>query len=109
MAARGALSDFFKFRGFVQRDREQKLALYREALRLNDRYSLDGRDPNGCVGVLWRGEGTWARGSSGGFGGSTAAAASAFGASPAGTAAAVGAEAADIAGLGVRGRFPQAA
>jgi len=24
-----------------------------EALRLNDRYSLDGRDPNGCVGVLW--------------------------------------------------------
>ena len=25
----------------------------REALRLNDRYSLDGRDPNGCVGVLW--------------------------------------------------------
>jgi deoxyribodipyrimidine photo-lyase len=25
----------------------------REALRLNDRYQLDGRDPNGCVGVLW--------------------------------------------------------
>ena len=25
----------------------------REALRLNDRHSLDGRDPNGCVGVLW--------------------------------------------------------
>jgi deoxyribodipyrimidine photo-lyase len=23
------------------------------ALWLNDRYSLDGRDPNGCVGVLW--------------------------------------------------------
>jgi deoxyribodipyrimidine photo-lyase len=23
------------------------------ALYLNDRYSLDGRDPNGCVGVLW--------------------------------------------------------
>jgi deoxyribodipyrimidine photo-lyase len=25
----------------------------RTALWLNDRYSLDGRDPNGCVGVLW--------------------------------------------------------
>jgi tetratricopeptide (TPR) repeat protein len=35
VAARGALSDFFKFRGFVQRDKEQKLTLYREALRLN--------------------------------------------------------------------------
>ena len=23
------------------------------ALWLNDRWSLDGRDPNGCVGVLW--------------------------------------------------------
>ena len=23
------------------------------ALRLNDRYSLDGRDPNGVVGVMW--------------------------------------------------------
>ena len=23
------------------------------AIRLNDRYELDGRDPNGCVGVLW--------------------------------------------------------
>ena len=23
------------------------------ALRLNDRYSLDGRDPNGCAGVAW--------------------------------------------------------
>jgi len=23
------------------------------ALALNDRYELDGRDPNGCVGVLW--------------------------------------------------------
>ncbi|MEW5774791.1 MAG: deoxyribodipyrimidine photo-lyase [Thermodesulfobacteriota bacterium] len=25
----------------------------RTALWLNDRWSLDGRDPNGCVGVLW--------------------------------------------------------
>ena len=25
----------------------------RIALRLNDRYSLDGRDPNGVVGVMW--------------------------------------------------------
>jgi len=23
------------------------------AIALNDRYELDGRDPNGCVGVLW--------------------------------------------------------
>jgi len=29
---------------------EQALAM---ALDLNDRYQLDGRDPNGCVGVLW--------------------------------------------------------
>jgi len=35
VAARAVLSDFYKFRGFVQRDKEQKLALYREALRLN--------------------------------------------------------------------------
>jgi tetratricopeptide (TPR) repeat protein len=35
LAARAVLSDFYKFRGFVQRDQEQKLALYREALRLN--------------------------------------------------------------------------
>jgi deoxyribodipyrimidine photo-lyase len=26
---------------------------FRIALLLNDRYSLDGRDPNGYVGVLW--------------------------------------------------------
>jgi tetratricopeptide (TPR) repeat protein len=35
VTARAVLSDFYKFRGFVQRDKEQKLALYREALRLN--------------------------------------------------------------------------
>ncbi len=26
---------------------------FRIALRLNDRYQLDGRDPNGCAGVAW--------------------------------------------------------
>ncbi len=35
VAARAVLSDFYKFRGFVQRDKEQKLAMYREALHLN--------------------------------------------------------------------------
>jgi hypothetical protein len=35
LAARAALADFFKFRGFVCRDRDQKVALYREALRFN--------------------------------------------------------------------------
>jgi tetratricopeptide (TPR) repeat protein len=35
VAARAVLSDFYKFRGFVQTDRDQKLTLYREALRLN--------------------------------------------------------------------------
>jgi hypothetical protein len=33
--ARAALSDFFKFRGFVARNAEDKKALYREALRFN--------------------------------------------------------------------------
>jgi deoxyribodipyrimidine photo-lyase len=28
-------------------------AALREALRLNDRYALDGNDPNGFVGVMW--------------------------------------------------------
>jgi len=35
LPARAALSEFCKFRGFVTRDREQKLALYRESLRFN--------------------------------------------------------------------------
>jgi hypothetical protein len=35
LSARAALADFYKFRGFVCRDREQKAALYREALRFN--------------------------------------------------------------------------
>jgi tetratricopeptide (TPR) repeat protein len=35
VAARAVLSDFYKFRGYVQGDRDQKLTLYREALRLN--------------------------------------------------------------------------
>src|SRR5262249_37567333 len=35
LAARAALADFYKFRGFVSRDREQKAALYREALGFN--------------------------------------------------------------------------
>jgi hypothetical protein len=35
LAARAALAEFYKFRGFVTRDREQKLNLYREALRFN--------------------------------------------------------------------------
>jgi hypothetical protein len=35
LTARAALSDFWKFRGFVAADREQKIALYREALRFN--------------------------------------------------------------------------
>jgi hypothetical protein len=35
LAARAALADFYKFRGFVCRDRDQKAALYREALRFN--------------------------------------------------------------------------
>ncbi len=28
-------------------------AAYETALRLNDKYQLDGRDPNGCAGVAW--------------------------------------------------------
>jgi hypothetical protein len=35
LAARAALAEFFKFRGFVTRDREQKKALYREAQRFD--------------------------------------------------------------------------
>jgi tetratricopeptide (TPR) repeat protein len=35
LAARAALAEFYKFRGFVTRDREQKKNLYREALRFN--------------------------------------------------------------------------
>jgi hypothetical protein len=35
VAARAVLSEFYKFRGFVQRSKEEKVALYREALRLN--------------------------------------------------------------------------
>jgi hypothetical protein len=35
LAARAQLADFYKFRGFISRDREQKIALYREALRFN--------------------------------------------------------------------------
>jgi hypothetical protein len=35
LAARAALADFYKFRGFVCRDRDQKAALYREALHFN--------------------------------------------------------------------------
>jgi hypothetical protein len=35
LAARAALADFYKFRGFLGRDRAQKAALYREALRFN--------------------------------------------------------------------------
>jgi hypothetical protein len=35
LAARAALSEFYKFRGFLSRDREQKTALYHEALRFN--------------------------------------------------------------------------
>jgi len=35
LAARAALAEFYKFRGFITRDREQKKALYRDALRFN--------------------------------------------------------------------------
>jgi hypothetical protein len=35
LAARAALADFYKFRGFVASDRGRKLALYREALRFD--------------------------------------------------------------------------
>lgn len=35
LTARAALSDFWKFRGFLVADREQKIAFYREALRFN--------------------------------------------------------------------------
>jgi hypothetical protein len=35
LAARAQVADFYKFRGFTTRDREQKAALYREALRFN--------------------------------------------------------------------------
>jgi hypothetical protein len=35
LAARAALADFWKFRGFVCPDREQRAGLYREALRFN--------------------------------------------------------------------------
>jgi hypothetical protein len=34
-AARAALSDFYKVRGFVETDRARKIELYREALALN--------------------------------------------------------------------------
>ena len=35
LAARAQVADFYKFRGYITRDREQKAALYREALRFN--------------------------------------------------------------------------
>ncbi len=35
LPARAALAEFCKFRGFITRDRQEKLALYREALRFN--------------------------------------------------------------------------
>ncbi|MGH7172223.1 MAG: hypothetical protein ACRELG_18255, partial [Gemmataceae bacterium] len=35
LQARAALSDFWKFRGFLAADREQKVVFYREALRFN--------------------------------------------------------------------------
>ena len=35
LAARAALSDFYKFRGFVAGDRAHKIELYRKALRFN--------------------------------------------------------------------------
>jgi hypothetical protein len=35
LSARAALADFWKFRGFLSADRQQKISLYREALRLN--------------------------------------------------------------------------
>jgi len=35
LQSRSALSDFWKFRGFLSADREQKVVLYREALRFN--------------------------------------------------------------------------
>src|SRR5206468_3660191 len=35
LAARSALADFYKFRGFVEIDRDRKAGLYREALRFN--------------------------------------------------------------------------
>jgi hypothetical protein len=35
LSARASLADFWKFRGFLAADREQKTALYREALRFN--------------------------------------------------------------------------
>jgi hypothetical protein len=35
LAARAALADYYKFRGFVHTDRARKVALYREALRFN--------------------------------------------------------------------------
>jgi hypothetical protein len=35
LAARAALGDFFKFRGFVCGDRDRKIALYRDALRFD--------------------------------------------------------------------------
>jgi hypothetical protein len=35
LPALAALSEFYKFRGFISRDRDQKVALYRDALRFN--------------------------------------------------------------------------
>jgi hypothetical protein len=35
LSARAALADFWKFRGFLAADRQQKADLYREALRFN--------------------------------------------------------------------------
>jgi hypothetical protein len=35
LVARSALSEFYKFRGFIESDERNKIGLYREALRLN--------------------------------------------------------------------------
>src|SRR5262249_49139217 len=35
LTARAALAEFYKFRGFIEPDRDRKIALYREALRFN--------------------------------------------------------------------------
>jgi deoxyribodipyrimidine photo-lyase len=60
-AAQRQLVDGGKMHGWVRMYWAKKILEWtaspeeaiRVALRLNDRYSLDGRDPNGCVGVLW--------------------------------------------------------
>jgi deoxyribodipyrimidine photo-lyase len=55
MAARGKMHGWLRMywaKKILEWTRSPEEAIA-TALALNDRYELDGRDPNGCVGVLW--------------------------------------------------------